>query len=128
MTPAENMKAALEKAREKMTSAANDVLAERERQQSAEGWTADHDAGEHQDGDLARAAACYAVSATCADENQLVFGGHPVISRLWPWDFSWWKRSTPRRDLVKAGALILAEIERMDREALAAIREALGET
>lgn len=34
---------------------------------------------------------------------------------VWPWDESWWKPTNRRRDLVKAGALILAEIERLDR-------------
>jgi hypothetical protein len=29
----------------------------------------------------------------------------------------WWKPTNRRRDLVKAGALILAEIERLDRAA-----------
>ena len=38
-----------------------------------------------------------------------------TIGELWPWLSSWWKPSTNRRDLVKAGALILAEIERLDR-------------
>lgn len=33
----------------------------------------------------------------------------------WPWDDVWWKPKDPRTNLVKAGALILAEIERMDR-------------
>ena len=28
---------------------------------------------------------------------------------------AWFKPTTPRRDLVKAGALIIAEIERLDR-------------
>lgn len=34
-----------------------------------------------------------------------------------PWDPAWWKPLEPRCDLVKAGALILAEIERIDRAA-----------
>lgn len=33
----------------------------------------------------------------------------------WPWSREWWKPKNPRRDLVKAGALIVAEIERLDR-------------
>ncbi|EBP0408322.1 hypothetical protein JN58_23590 [Salmonella enterica] len=33
----------------------------------------------------------------------------------WPLSSVWWKPSSPRGDLVKAGALILAEIERGDR-------------
>lgn len=38
--------------------------------------------------------------------------------RNWPWHRVWWKPSTRRRNLVKAGALILAEIERLDRAAI----------
>lgn len=38
-----------------------------------------------------------------------------VVPRGWPWGSSWWKPKDPRRDLVRAGALILAEIERIDR-------------
>jgi len=34
---------------------------------------------------------------------------------VWPWGGFTWKPTTPRRDLVKAAALILAEIERLDR-------------
>jgi hypothetical protein len=36
----------------------------------------------------------------------------------WPWDASWWKPSNdPVRNLVKAGALIAAEIDRLQRAA-----------
>ncbi|MFL9943669.1 Lar family restriction alleviation protein [Paraburkholderia graminis] len=89
--------------------AARDVIVERQRQMSAEGWTPEHD-DEHEIGELARAAACYAANAT----------GFRLQSRLniWPWDREWWKPTTPRRDLIKAGALILAEIERIDRAAV----------
>jgi hypothetical protein len=41
--------------------------------------------------------------------------------QIWPWDRKWWKPTDRRRDLVKAAALILAEIERLDR---ATIKEA----
>ena len=40
-----------------------------------------------------------------------------VIGWLWPWDAEWFKPSSSRRDLVKAAALLLAEIERDDRAA-----------
>lgn len=86
--------------------AARDVLAERARQVSAEGWTAEHD-DEHDRGALAQAAISYIVSA---DGH-----GNRAALEWWPWDRSWWKPTTKRRDLVKAGALILAEIERLDR-------------
>jgi len=34
----------------------------------------------------------------------------------WPWDPKWWKPKDRRRDLVRAAALIIAEIDRHDRE------------
>ena len=94
-----------------MTKAADDVLAERERQKTVEGWTAEHD-DKHNTGDLAKAAACYAVAASWPDSNRLSKGALPLG---WPWDAEGFKSTTRRRDLVKAGALILAEIERIDR-------------
>lgn len=84
--------------------ALRDVAAERERQKSIEGWTPEHD-DEHSNGELARAAACYAL------EHQ----GWRGFSHSWPWSPEWWKPRDRRRNLVRAGALILAEIERMDR-------------
>ncbi|HHT0057610.1 ead/Ea22-like family protein [Raoultella planticola] len=90
-----------------VTAAAADVLAERQRQVAAEGWTAERDDG-YQNSELADAAACYAIHA----HNQ----GFSTPAH-WPWSTTWWKQTNPRRDLVKAGALILAEIERLDRAA-----------
>ena len=97
-----------------------DVLAERQRQVSAEGWTSAHD-DEHSDGSLALAAACYAQgdilpSRFAAIGGSVKPGG--MAPFLWPksWHPSWWKPSPDRRrNLVKAAALILAEIERLDR-------------
>ncbi|HHW2459226.1 TPA: AAA family ATPase [Pseudomonas aeruginosa] len=40
-----------------------------------------------------------------------------LVSLAWPWDEQWWKPTSARRDLVKACALALAEIERLDRAA-----------
>lgn len=96
-------------ARTGLTPAEHDVLAERQRQMSVEGWTPEHD-DEHDDGSLAAAAACYALGDQAGE-----------IPAGWPqsWDDSWWRPSAgERRNLVKAGALILAEIERLDRAAL----------
>jgi len=90
-----------------LTAAARDVLAERQRQIEAEGWTPEHD-DQHREGEMAEAAAAY------ASESAAPHGGLPMC---WPWAKEWWKPAYPRRNLVKAGALILAEIERLDRAA-----------
>ena len=86
-----------------LNQVAQDVLSERRRQIEAEGWTPEHD-DHHLPNELSLAAASY----VCADEGD----APPAI---WPWDWSWWKPKDRRRNLVKAAALILAEIERMDR-------------
>lgn len=89
-----------------LSNAVQSVISERQRQQSVEGWTPEHD-DEHAEGEMAEAAACYAM-----------FANHQGFSlpAHWPWSREWWKQSGQRRDLVKAGALILAEIERIDRQ------------
>lgn len=84
------------------SAAARDVLAERRRQIEAEGWTPEHDRKVNAHGELAKAATCYA-------------SVYPLAASYWPWDLKWWKPSGRRRNLVKAAALILAEIERLDR-------------
>jgi hypothetical protein len=95
-------------------TAIDDIAAERKRQIEEEGWTAEHD-DQHDSGELAASAACYAISATPYDITNPANGIFPY---LWPvtWAKSWWKPTNRRRDLVKAGALIVAEIERLDRE------------
>ena len=89
-----------------------EVAAERERQVSVEGWSQDHDDA-HADYELALAAAAYALEAASWRPPP---GDEAIITeRIWPWDASWWKPKDPRRDLVRAAALIVAEIERLDR-------------
>lgn len=94
-----------------LTDAARDVLAERQRQISAEGWTPEHDDNNTAE-QLALAAVCYALP-----QGDYTI---PEPPEFWPWDVAWWKPGDRRRELVKAGALILAEIERLDRAAIAA--------
>lgn len=95
-----------------MSKAIDDIIAERERQITQEGWTAEHDDG-HDNGELADAAACYAITSRPRNPGAMM----DIFMGLWPWDAQWWKPSpgNRRRDLVKAGALIVAEIERLDR-------------
>ncbi|MGU1093716.1 hypothetical protein ACSEVX_17215 [Pseudomonas aeruginosa] len=92
-----------------------DVQAERKRQVEAEGWTPEHD-DEHSHGQMARAAACYALHAGGIGTDW-PDGRQNGAALFWPWDRDSWKPTTPRRDLVKACALGLAEIERLDRVA-----------
>lgn len=96
------------------SQAATDVLAERSRQVEAEGWTPEHD-DKHRHGEMAVAAACYALNAADdRDGPEVRFVG----AELWPWADEWWKPKDRRYDLVRAAALLLAEIERLDRVAI----------
>ncbi|MDK1227530.1 hypothetical protein [Cronobacter turicensis] len=101
------------------TAAAHDVIAERQRQISTEGWTPDHD-DLHDKNELAFAAACYAFHAAAAswdlEDDGVSYSSHPA-PKTWPWDSEWWNPKSPRADLVRAAALIVAEIERLDRAA-----------
>jgi hypothetical protein len=92
-----------------MRKVIEDIISERTRQKVREGWTSEHD-DKYVGGELAAAAGCYALESR---KNGARFELWP----LWPWAGKWWKPSTPRRDLVKAGALIVAELERLDRMA-----------
>lgn len=94
-----------------MTQASFDVLEERKRQQDKEGWSAQHD-DKHDAGELAIAAVCYASFSNTHPTN----GKPPWV---WPFADRWWKPVSRRRALVKAAALILAEIERLDRAEIA---------
>lgn len=94
-----------------VNKAALDMLLERQRQIEQEGWTPEHD-DQHGQGELAMAAACYALDCTNLD-----FSDCKRPLSFWPWAPGWWKPGDRRRMLVKAGALILAEIERLDRQA-----------
>ncbi len=73
----------------------------------------------HNDGQMAVAAGFYALQCGYPHERTHWRGDAPMY---WPWATSWWKPTTKRRNLVKAGALILAEIERLDRAAILAKR------
>jgi hypothetical protein len=95
-----------------MSQAIEDVVFERERQKTVERWSKEHD-DQHVNGELARAAACYAYEAGRTDYQRDIDGNEPPM--MWPWSAEWWKPTNRRRDLIKAGAMILAEIERIDR-------------
>ena len=89
---------------------------ERSRQMTQEGWTPEHD-DQHTGGELAQAAATYAIWTEDVEE----LAQRRLAKTIWPWqDWSqdgmdWFKPSDPIRNLVKAGALIAAEIDRLQR-------------
>ncbi|WP_457975638.1 hypothetical protein [Pseudomonas aeruginosa] len=80
-----------------------DVQAERRRQITAEGWTPEHD-DLYCAAELPRAAAAYILN-----------GANDEAPAIWPFVTKWWKPRDARSNYVRAGALILAEIERLDR-------------
>lgn len=111
------------------------IAAERQRQVEKEGWTPEHD-DEHESGELALAAACYASPIRIFEMD----GGTAGYSFVdpWPWHSQYDKRydcgeiedETEEFDLpnprsyshderldllIKAGALIAAEIDRLKR-------------
>ena len=103
------------KSKPHISQAVHDVLAERRRQITAEGWTPEHDDA-HKNGALSRAGGFYALNAGAAmwygTTDTTICDTAPDG---WPWAPEWWKPSDARRDLVKAASPILAEIERLDR-------------
>ncbi|WP_288384631.1 hypothetical protein [uncultured Acinetobacter sp.] len=101
------------------TKAALDVLGERNRQIEQEHYSIEHD-DSYQNNELPRAAASYVNNVVSRGwVFNSAYGPEAYQSEevpdLWPWSDKYWKPKNPRRDLVKAAALIIAEIDRMDR-------------
>ena len=89
-----------------------EIRTERERQIERFGIVHDD---EHNDGALAKAASMYAEFAD-DHEQAMRFANVDQAPAGWPWSWHWWKpEKGPRRMLIKAAALIVAEIERLDR-------------
>lgn len=110
-----------------METGAELIAAERERQITELGYDVEHDRG-HDDADLAFAAAVYAAPTTIyllrVQENAM-HEGHGDGGRVeWvePWPLEWERAEKPTtpeeriRELVKAGALLAAEIDRLQAE------------
>lgn len=97
-----------------MQTVIDEIAQERQRQINDEGWTEAHDE-QWFDGELATAASCYA-DPDPPMRTETKYRKEPIYFPMrWPWGISWWKPTTRRRDLIKAAALIVAEIERLDR-------------
>lgn len=114
-----------------------EIGAERQRQIEVKGWATEHD-DQHANGEIAAAAACYLLHSlyqqldTYACHLRRKGAFHQGVTNrmseiwsllphsdgrcnLWPWGREWWKPKNKRRDLIRAAALIVAEIERLDR-------------
>ena len=88
-----------------------DVIGERVRQVTALGYTPDHD-DVHADGSLSEAAAVFVLNAYGYSTHTFGYGSLNVWDA---WGVAWFKPKSLRRDLVRAAALIIADIERIDR-------------
>ena len=90
------------------------IYDERLRQITKECYDATHDDG-HKQAELTSAAAAYCMAAC----NQIVYPEESLPSSeppMWPFAQAYWKpHRDPLRNLVKAGALIAAEIDRLQR-------------
>jgi hypothetical protein len=89
----------------KSKTGAEQILEERGRHHEL-GWTAEHD-DTHRQGELAKAAASYAIAS--------LYKTHPLVGALWPFSEPEQKITSPIGCLVKAGAFIAAEIDRLQR-------------
>lgn len=85
----------------------DEIKEERKRQIEVEGFTAEHD--NQYNYQLLYAASCYILTSTVDEIKDKECVGP------WPWDWKWWKPTTRRRNLIKAAALIVAHIEKLDR-------------
>ncbi len=92
-----------------------DVLDERARQVDDEGWSPAHDDEVNASGELAWAAACYAIAGGEPNPAAVVISQKDIPHALWPWPLAGFKPKDRRSDLVRAAALLIAEIERLDR-------------
>jgi hypothetical protein len=106
------------------------IVAERARQTGVEGWTPEHD-DEHEYEELVGAAICYAVNKAPFHDGRVLVGMRTVDGYFvqhnaprfsapvaWPWARKWDKREKHDRirSLAIAGALLAAEIDRLQRK------------
>ena len=108
-----------------MKSGIEIIAAERHRQIREEGFVPDNDLV-YECGELSMAAACYALNDHLYPMGQIAEnrnGVHLTIERkaFWPFAKSWWKPALTTKpeerikELAKSGALIAAEIDRLNR-------------
>lgn len=88
-----------------LTKGVKEIAEERRRQIEDLGYTREHDRN-HQGAELIRAALSYLAAAD--------FGDNPPLPFDWPFDPKSWRPEDRRNNLIRAGALIAAELDRME--------------
>ena len=95
------------------TTGAYCIVTERQRQINDEGYDKKHDM-HHSPKEFVNAAIAYAIYEDEAyvncDENVTCY------EKLWPWEKQYFKPKDKKRNLIKAGALIAAAIDRLNAE------------
>lgn len=99
------------------------IAKERQRQIEKEGWSFKKDIKTHPNGELAMAATCYLLDyfGNQVPETRAYYRNQAITN--WPWAEEWWKPTPkdPIRQLTKAGALVAAEIDRLQRSGKASL-------
>lgn len=98
-----------------------DVINERNRQVNTEHYSPEED-DDYTQNELLRASVSYSNHALArgwihGSQTQPNAYQAEDAPDEWPFDLDFWKPKSPRQDLVRAAALIIAEIERIDRKA-----------
>lgn len=95
------------------------ISEERDRQILQNGYSPTHD-DRYNSGEINDAAIAYAMAAAKQARGESVEYLRSAVDTgefPWPWEERWWKPSEdPIRNLVKAGALIAAEIDLLQRK------------
>jgi hypothetical protein len=95
-----------------------DEIATRRRRQIDKGYDAAHDDA-HDKGEIAMGAAAYCISSVKYEGNGRP--GYKTIPQwappFWPWERDQFRPTNARDNLIDAAAMIVAEIERLDRAA-----------
>lgn len=90
-----------------MKTGAELIAEERQRQVEEEGWSPEHDK-QWRNNELVFAAITYAIQEDEVPDEGLI--------AYWPWSKEWYKPKDRMSNLIRAGALIAAEIDRRQGE------------
>lgn len=98
-----------------VSAAQADIISERQRQITDEGFTPEQD-DKYDREELVSAAISYIRLATIWKDKDPVSYRNCCAPMSWPWSPEWWKPTNPRRDMIKGIALLIAALERRDRK------------